>query len=114
MDAVRAVRRARAKAGGAPPSKSTVYRFLSGKTFPRGRSESRGRPVSLTPKDVSKLEKARKRLLHEADSNYRVVYADIIEAAGLEGRACQRTMADALRQQGVGYRRPREKIFSHG
>lgn len=107
MDALRKVN-ARRQRRDNPVHKSTLYRYLGGETHLRGQKETRGRKKILVKKDILKLTQSRRRLLKQADSEYRVTHADIVEEAGLE--ACQRVCEDALRSAGVRFRRPREKV----
>ena len=76
----------------------------------RGRKEKRGRSRSLSRGDVRKLMQTRRRLIKAADNEYRVTYEDIIDAASLESEPCVRTVADALRKEGVRFRTPRKKV----
>ena len=63
-----------------------------------------------TPPQVRRLDQARVRLVKKADGERQVIYADVIEEAGLKQVACQRVCEDALRGVGVAYRTPRKKI----
>ena len=101
----------RAKAGVQAVNKSTIYRFLNGKTHRRDVVEKRGSKKYLSKKDINKLDKVRKDLLKAADSRRRVSYEDIRNAAGLKERVCVRVVADALRQRGVRFRAPRSKVL---
>ena len=94
-----------------PVASSTVYRFIHGHTHARGATERRGRRAVLSKKDVSKLDKACKRLLKRSDSYRPVTYEAIQEEAGLQGKCCSRTAQDALRGIGVRFRAPRHKVY---
>ena len=91
--------------------KSTVHRFCRGLTHEAGATESRGRKSILSRKDITHLDRTRRRLIQKADNEHRVTYADVIKEAGLEGVASQRVCEDALRDLGVGYTHPRRKIY---
>ena len=110
MDAVRKINAARAKKNIDAVSKSAVYRLLKGETHTRGRAETRGRKRALDKKDVAQLDKARRRLLKEADGARRVTYADIQEEAGLGDKCGSRAVQEALRAEGVRFRPPRRKV----
>ena len=110
LDALRKINAARAKRKIAELNKSSIYRFVSGTTHARGRSETRGRKRALSKKDVSKLDKTRKRLLKEADGAYRVTYKDIQTEADLDDACGSRAVQEAFRAQGVRFRPPRRKV----
>ena len=93
-----------------PIGKNAVHRYVGGDTHRRDATESRGRKRALSPADVRKLDRARRRLIQKADNQKRITYEDVIEKAGLEGKACERVCADALRREGVAFRPPRRKI----
>ena len=111
LDALRKINAGRAKDGVPMLGKHAVYRFISGATHGRGKSETRGRKRSLSKRDVTTLEKARKRLLKAADSTRRVTYDDIQSDAGLGDTCCGRVAQDALRAGGVRFRAPRRKVY---
>lgn len=89
---------------------SNIYRFAKGLTHKRSCEETRGRKRALSAADVRALDKSRRKLVQDADSEYRVTYADISKTSGVDKKACLRTQADALRSTGVRFRRPREKV----
>ena len=89
---------------------SNVYRFAKGLTHKRCSTETRGRKRTLSGSDIRTLETTRRKLLRTADSEHRVTYADIAEESGLGDKASLRTHAQALRDLGVRFRRPREKV----
>ena len=91
--------------------KHAVHRYVKGRTHKLGAPEKRGRKRSLSPQQVSKLDKVRRRLIQKAHNNSRVTYKDVIAGAGLEEQACQRVCEDALRAEGVSYKPPRRKIY---
>ena len=91
--------------------KSTVHRFCRGLTHEAGATESRGRKSILSRKDITHLDRTRRRLIQKADNEHRVTYADVIKEAGLEGVASQRVCEDALRDLGVGYTHPRLSLI---
>ena len=100
-----------AKAGVQAVNKSTIDRFLNGKTHRRDVVEKRGSKKYLSKKDINKLDKVRKDLLKAADSRRRVSYEDIRNAAGLKERVCVGVVADALRQREVRFRAPLSKVL---
>ena len=91
-------------------SLSTISRFFNGHTHSRGKSEHRGRPLSLSKADVKALDKARKRLLKRARGTRPVTHQDIQEEAGLADKCSSRTAQTALRAIGVRFRAPRRKV----
>ena len=110
-DALKAVNEARRRNGVAPVHKSSVHRYVRGVTHKRGRAETRGRKRALSPLQVRALNGARLRLLKRSDNDHQVLYADIQEEAGLSGVVCKRVCEDALRGEGVRFRKPRSKIY---
>ena len=60
---------------------------------------------------VRSLMQARRRLIQKRISQRRVTYAEVIEEAALEKDVSQRTVEDALREQGIRYRPARKKIY---
>ena len=86
-EALKALQNARAREGRTGPSRSSVYRFFHGDTYSRQESEARGRPEALTLQALKVIDRIRKRLLCEADSDYLVTWDDICEAAKKELRA---------------------------
>ena len=110
MDALRVVNAKREAAGIEDLiHKTTLHRFVNSKTHRRGRKETRGRKKLLTKADLLKLEQTRRRLIKT--SQKRVCYADVLKASGLKRKASQRTIEDGLREKGVRFRAPREKIY---
>ena len=89
---------------------SNIYRFAKGLTHKRSSEEARGRKRALSAADVRTLDAARRKMLKEADSEFRVTYEDISKKTGMDKKASLRTQADALRNLGVRLRRPREKV----
>lgn len=105
------VNAARRKKGQELIEKTAVWRYAKGETHVRGQKEKRGRKASLLQKDVKKLDKVRKQMVKKADSAKRVTYADIQKKAGLAKKCSLRTIEDALRAEGVGYKAPRRKVY---
>ena len=58
----------RAKRGEEPLSRSPVYRYIKGMTHKRTRREKRGQKPVVTKAILRDLQKARRRLVKEADS----------------------------------------------
>jgi len=108
--ALAAVNAGRARKGKEEMTRSPVYRYMKGLTYKRAAPEKRGRKPLVTKGVVRDLQQARRRLLKKADSEERVTYADIQEEAGYKGTFCEKTMADALRNAGVSFKKPRRKI----
>ena len=94
-----------------PLGKNAVHRYVGGDTHRRDATETRGRKRALSPADVKRLDRARRRLIKNAKAEKRVTYGNVVEAAGLEGKACERVCASALRGDGVAWRKPRNKIY---
>ena len=109
-DALAAVKAKREREGATGPSKHTIYRYLNGDTHLRGRKEKRGRSRSVSRADLRTLMQTRRRLIKAAGNEYRVTYAGITDAASLEKEPCVRTVADALRNEGVRFKTPRRKV----
>ena len=84
--------------------------YVKGETHERGAEEKRGRKRSLSRGDVQKLQATRRRLIMKADGTRRVTYADVQSNTKLDKSPCQRVVENALRQDGVKYRKPREKV----
>ena len=80
QDILKLLRESRARCGQAGPSESAVYTFLSGKTYARGRHETRGRKTRLPPRLVETANRERIRLIKEADNQYLVTWGDIAAA----------------------------------
>jgi hypothetical protein len=94
-------------------SYSAVCRFLAGETHLQGKAEVRGRDSVLTNKDKHTLDITRQKLVKKANNQYRVTYEDVVNDAWprLSGEPCLRVCADALRERGVSYTKPREKVY---
>jgi biotin operon repressor len=89
---------------------SNVYRFASGLTHKRCSIETRGRKRALSASDVRTLDKTRRKLIRAANSEDPVTYEDIAKESGIGEKASLRTHAQALRDLGVRFRSPREKV----
>ena len=110
-EALQKVNEKRAKNRIRPLEKGAVHRFAKGLTYNLATEETRGRAKALTRAQINRLDKARNRLIKEADNDYRVTYDDVIEECGMEGVVCKRVVEDALRERGVSYKAPRRKIY---
>ena len=110
-DALRGVNLQREKRHLEPVEKKAVYQYIRGATHVRGATETRGRKAILTRRDVVLLQQARRRLIKRADGDHRVTYQMIMDEAALPSSPGLRTVEDALRDDGVGYRKPREKVY---
>ena len=60
---------------------------------------------------MHKITQTRRRLIKEANGEYRVTYGHVREVSGLKKKACQKVMEQALRAKGVRFRAPRNKVF---
>ena len=63
----------------APPSKSAVYRYLSGETYQRDASETRGVSSIIGEREMKVYDSVRTKLLKEAENDYVVTWDDIAE-----------------------------------
>jgi hypothetical protein len=109
-DAIGAINKMRKKKRIPPISPEAVYSYIRGKTHQPGRKDKRGNKSILKPRHVKKLMKARVRLIKKTNNSKRVTYADIIREADLDVDPCQKVVEEALREEGVQYRRARAKI----
>ena len=71
------LKRARALVGEEGPSRSAVYRFYKGDTYQRNQSEKRGRPPQFTDKCLQELNRVRKKLIQDANSEFHVTWHDV-------------------------------------
>ena len=101
---------ARSRKGGCGPDLTSVRRALKGSTFKRSKVETRGRKRALTNVNLKALDKARKRLIKEADSQYEVHWVDVIKAARVPD-VHRSTAARTLNNAGydIKWRTPRTK-----
>ena len=104
------IAKSRERGGVDPPGLSAVQRARAGRTFRRGRKETRGRKKKLTIKHVRKLNTARKDLIKQAKGQREVHWNDIIKKARVP-TVDPTTAARAMRAAGidVSARKPREK-----
>ena len=77
---LKSLRDGRTKRGESGPSRSAVYSFLAGKTYTRGRSETRGRKPRLPASLVQTANRERIRLIKEADNELLVTWEDVAAA----------------------------------
>jgi hypothetical protein len=70
--------------------KHVVHRHGAGDTRRRDASETPGRKRSLSPADMCKLDRARRRMIQKADNQKRISYEDVVEEAGFEGKVSER------------------------
>ena len=117
-DAWRAINEERAKKPRrerfAPLSKQSVHRYVNGETHARGRSETRRRKRKLSKLDELRLDQSRRRLIKQADGEYRVTHQSIIDETSktaLTNEPCKRLCMDSLRSDNVRFRVPRKKIY---
>lgn len=83
---LRALQKARAKQSKAGPGKSAVYDFLAGKTHKQHLPETRGRKKAVTAKVLDVLDKHRKKLQKDVNSEWHVTWDDVLESAAKELR----------------------------
>lgn len=102
--------RTRARLGQGGPDLTSVRRALKGRTFKRGRAETRGRPRRLTRHNLRSLDKARMRLVKKMDGDGEVHWEDVIRAARVP-LVDRTTASKALRAAGydIRWRNPRTK-----
>ena len=105
------INESRRKNGSRLVEKSCVHRFVRGDTHQLGAGDTRGRKNALSKRDIRKLDTTRRRLIKKAKNQYRVTYQDVLDAADLEDPPCLRVVEDALRDEGVGFKAPRHKIY---
>ena len=110
-DALRCLNRARRQNNIREASKRAVHRYATGVAHKRGTLETRGRPTELSKQNIRRLDQVRRRLIKRANDQFRVTYNDVIGEGGLRGVACQRVCEDAMRAEGVGYKRPHSEIY---
>ena len=110
-DACRAVNTLRVRKQLDAVSVTAVHNYINGATHARGRADRRGHGQRLlTTVHVRKLAAARRRLIKKVDGARRVTYADVIAEAKLDVSCCQRTVMDAMRDEGIAYRPARAKV----
>ncbi len=110
-DACRAVNTLRVRKQIDAVSVTAVHNYINGATHARGRADRRGHGQRLlTTVHVRKLAAARRRLIKKVDGARRVTYADVIAEAKLDVSCCQRTVMDAMRDEGIAYRPARAKV----
>ena len=102
--------RTRTRLGQGGPDLTSVRRALKGRTFKRGRAETRGRPRRLTRHNLRPLDKARMRLVKKMDGDGEVHWDDAIRAARVP-LVDRTTASKALRAAGydICWRNPRAK-----
>lgn len=110
-DALAQTNASRKRQGVEPISRSAVYRYCRGETHRRDAEETRGRTVTLTATHIRAADRARERLLKQANNERRVTWAMVIDEAGLQNLGCHRTICDTLRRElRVAFRPARKKI----
>ena len=100
----------RARKGMATPDLTNVRKVIKGKTYKRGRTETRGRKLKFTKKWVDTLNTTRKRLIKKTNNNREVRWQDVMKKARAP-KAHRTTVKRAFMRYGVkvAARRPREK-----
>ena len=110
-EAARKVIKMRLARNAEPLEHTAVYRFIRGQTHKKIDDDKRGRPKkSLTKKDIQLLQQARRRLIKSADGEKRITWMMVLEEAALPDPPCLRVVQDTMRQHGVRFRHPRNKI----
>ena len=92
------------------PDVTTIRRALKGRTFKRGRAETRGRKKKLSSRNVKSLDAARKGLIKHADGEREVLWEDVMRKARVpvvHRSTAYRSMSDA--GYNVKWRPAREK-----
>ena len=109
-DILRKLKAARRRGRASGPSLKSVRRAMKGHSFKRTGVETRGRKRSLSAVNVRALERARKRLIKNADGDEEVHWSDVIRAARVPA-VHRSTAARAVRAAGhnVQRRTPRLK-----
>ena len=100
----------RARQGLDTPNLTNVRKAFKGKTYKRGRQETRGRKLKISPKVARSMNKVRKQLCKKAESEYEVRWQDVIKKSKAP-KAHRSTAKRAFERAGlpVEWRRPREK-----
>ncbi|CAE8648788.1 unnamed protein product [Polarella glacialis] len=99
----------RVKKGVAATDLTSVRKALKGKTFKRGRKETRGRKRALKPTAAKKINTVRKKLIKDAKGMREVHWKDILKAARVT--VISTTASRYLKEAGleVKWQKPREK-----
>ena len=109
VDLLKAIRKRRVKKGVAAPKIWAIRRAMRGKTHKRSRSETRGRPKSLSPIQIKRLNSCRRKLIKKADAEHEVTYDLILRSARLRNKVHRTTVARELAHLGIRWRPLREK-----
>ena len=99
----------RAKKGVPTPSLPNLRRTLKGKSYKRGKVETRGRPKKLTVKKLRFINAKRKALIKKAKGEKEIHWDDVLRASRV--RCDPTTVAKSLKDAGmdVQARKPRQK-----
>ena len=94
------------------PTLRNLRKILKGETYRRGVVETRGRKEKLTRRNVQALDKARKNLIEDAESEDEVHWDDVIKAARVP-KVHSKTARNAMQKAGldVKWRNPRQKPY---
>lgn len=85
----------RSKKGSKAPSLSRIRRALKGKTYKRGKVETRGRPGIFTLKKLRAMNATRKTLIKKAKGEKEIHWDDVLRASRVQ--CCPSTLAKRLR-----------------
>ena len=100
------LQRDRVRQGGDGPSPASVYRFLSGDTHVRGRTETRGAVARLPHGLLTTANAERRKLIKAAANEYLVTWGDVhaatkraLKAKGAFSRKCRMPSQDWLERK---------------
>lgn len=100
----------RGSRGLAAPNITNIRKVLRGRTYRRGRVETRGRKRKLSRRAVLRMNSSRKQLIKRADSTEEVHWDDVIAHARV-AKVHPSTAARSMSREGipVAWRAPRER-----
>ena len=98
---------ARKRHGEKAPHLTKVRNVLKGQTYKRGRKETRGRPLVLTPRKLRRLLKKRKELIKKAAGEEEVTYKKIKKSARVN--VSTPVISNAFKKMGIQFRPMRLK-----
>ena len=98
---------ARQRRGESAPHLTKIRKVLKGQTYKKGKKESRGRPLLLTPPKLRRLLKKRKALIKKAAGEHEVTYTKIKKSARVN--VSKSTVSRAFKKKGIQFRPMRLK-----